>query len=60
MTESENIAFAKSFIDKLASSINPIDNTPAQQFIIDNLESVILLKNSSKTDILNIKTTSVN
>lgn len=29
MTESEKIAYAKSFIDKLANGINPIDDKPA-------------------------------
>ena len=28
MTEVEKIAYAKSFIDKLAKGINPLDNTP--------------------------------
>ena len=28
MTELEKIAYAKSFIDKLANGINPLDNTP--------------------------------
>ena len=28
MTESEKIAYAKSFIDKLANGINPLDDTP--------------------------------
>lgn len=31
MTESEKIAYAKSFIDKLANGINPIDNTPVKE-----------------------------
>lgn len=28
MTEIEKIAYAKSFIDKLANGINPLDDTP--------------------------------
>ena len=28
MTELEKIAYAKSFIDKLANGINPLDDTP--------------------------------
>ena len=28
MTELEKIAYAKSFIDKLANGINPLDGTP--------------------------------
>ncbi len=31
MTELEKIAYAKSFIDKLANGINPIDNTPVKE-----------------------------
>ena len=31
MTETEKIAYAKSFIDKLANGINPIDNTPVKE-----------------------------
>lgn len=31
MTELEKIEYAKSFIDKLANGINPIDNRPAPE-----------------------------
>lgn len=36
MTELEKIAYAKSFIDKLANGINPIDNTPIPEGDIAN------------------------
>ena len=28
MTENEKILYAKSFIDKMANGVNPLDNTP--------------------------------
>ena len=38
MTELEKIEYAKSFIDKLANGINPIDNKPApENDIINNV-----------------------
>ena len=36
MTELEKIEYAKSFIDKLANGINPIDNKPASEGDIIN------------------------
>ena len=36
MTEGEKIAYAKSFIDKLANGINPLDNTPIPENDIAN------------------------
>lgn len=36
MTELEKIAYAKSFIDKLANGINPLDNTPIPEGDIAN------------------------
>lgn len=36
MTELEKIAYAKSFIDKLANGINPIDNQPVAEYDIVN------------------------
>ena len=36
MTEVEKIAYAKSFIDRLANGINPIDNTPIPETDIAN------------------------
>lgn len=36
MTELEKIAYAKSFIDKLANGINPIDDTPIHENDIAN------------------------
>ena len=38
MTESEKIAYAKSFIDKLANGINPLDDTPIPENDIANHE----------------------
>ncbi|MBQ6906612.1 MAG: hypothetical protein IJN75_06295 [Clostridia bacterium] len=40
MTELEKIAYAKSFIDKLANGINPIDNQPVAEY--DALNNVRL------------------
>lgn len=38
MTELEKIAYAKSFIDKLANGINPIDNQPvAEEDVVNNV-----------------------
>ena len=38
MTEVEKIAYAKSFIDKLANGINPLDNTPiSDNDIVNNV-----------------------
>ena len=36
MTELEKIAYAKSFIDKLANGINPVDDTPIPEGDIAN------------------------
>ena len=36
MTELEKIAYAKSFIDKLANGINPLDDTPIPDYDIAN------------------------
>lgn len=36
MTELEKIAYAKSFIDKLANGINPIDNQPVAEYDVVN------------------------
>ena len=36
MTELEKIAYAKSFIDKLANGINPLDDTPVSENDIVN------------------------
>ena len=36
MTELEKIEYAKSFIDKLANGINPLDNTPIPEGDIVN------------------------
>ena len=36
MTELEKIAYAKSFIDKLANGINPLDDTPIPEGDIVN------------------------
>ena len=36
MTELEKIAYAKSFIDKLANGINPLDDTPIPEDDIAN------------------------
>ena len=36
MTELEKIAYAKSFIDKLANGINPLDGTPIPEGDITN------------------------
>ena len=36
MTELEKIAYAKSFIDKLANGINPLDDTPVPEDDIVN------------------------
>jgi hypothetical protein len=36
MTELEKIAYAKSFIDKLANGINPLDDTPILEGDIAN------------------------
>ena len=36
MTELEKIAYAKSFIDKLANGINPLDDTPIPENDIAN------------------------
>lgn len=38
MTEAEKIAYAKSFIDKLANGINPLDDTPIpEEDIVNNV-----------------------
>ena len=36
MTELEKIAYAKSFIDKLANGINPIDDQPVAEYDVVN------------------------
>ena len=36
MTELEKIAYAKSFIDKLANGINPVDDSPVPETDIVN------------------------
>lgn len=39
MTELERIAYAKTFIDKLANGINPLDNQPvSEQDVINNVK----------------------
>lgn len=40
MNEVEKIEYAKSFIDKLASGINPLDETPIPEGAVINTEIV--------------------
>jgi len=44
MTELEKIAYAKSFIDKLANGINPIDDQPVAEYdVVNNVRLMTII-----------------